>query len=441
MAESLPINGVNGTTNAPRGRPRPPVLIGTTGLKQWGGYLAEEFYQPLQNERGLRTYAEMASNDAVIGASLLAITLLARQVTWSVTAADDSPAAEEKATWVRGALFEDLYGGFDQLLQEILSMTWAGWSYHELVYKRRLGWSSDPWTRSRFTDGQWGWHSLPIRAQETLDHWLFDDDTNRLLGMVQRDPVMGGLYTIPTSKAALFRPQAHKGNPQGRSLLRSAYRPWYFSRRIEELQGIGIERDLVGLPVMYVPPEILDGGASADDQAVAADYRRIVTNIRRGEQEGVVLPLQYDADGNQLYKLELLSSGGQRQFDTTRVLEFYNREKTMALLTDVIVLGHERVGSLALASSKTNLLGLGISALTWSIAETFTTEVFPPLWALNGFPPETMPCLEPGDVETVDLKELGQFIRDYAQAGFDTSDLDNEIRRRAGWPPKVEDEL
>lgn len=427
----------NGTT--PQRRPRPPVILGTTGLRQWSGILDEEWYQPLKDPRGLRTFKEMASNDAIIGASLLAIGLLVRQVTWTVLPASDDPAAQQAADWVKDALFTDLAGGWDALLQEILSMNWAGWALHEVVYKRRQGWTADPWTRSRYADGQWGWHSLPIRAQETLDHWEIDAATNQVRGMVQRDPVTGGLYTIPMAKAALFRPHAHKGNPQGRSLLRSVYRPWYFSRRIEELQGIGIERDLAGLPVMYVPGEIMSPTASADDQAAYQAYKKIVTNIRRGEQEGVVLPLQYNPKTQkELYRLELLSSGGTRQFDTTAILEFYNKEKAIALLTDVLLLGHERVGSFALASSKTNLLALGVGALCWSIAEVFSAQVFPPLWALNGWPAELLPTLQPGDVESVDLPELADFVSKYAQAGFDVTDLENEVRRRAGFPLKEE---
>lgn len=437
MAEALTTNGTT-----PTRRPRPPLLLGTTGLKQWSGYISEEWYQPLAGAKYLTVFQEMASNDPIIGASLLAIGLLVRQVTWTVTPSADTPEAHQTADWVKEALFTDLAGGWDALLQEILSMNWAGWSLHEVVYKRRAGWTADPWTRSRYDDGQWGWHSLPIRAQETLDHWDIDDDTNQIRAMVQRDPVHGGLYTIPMAKAALFRPHQHKGNPQGRSLLRSVYRPWYMSRRIEELQGIGIERDLAGLPVMYVPGEIMSPDASASDQAAFEAYKKIVTNIRRGEQEGVVLPLQYDpTTQKELYRLELLSTGGQRQFDTTKILEFYNREKAIALLTDVLLLGHERVGSFALASSKTNLLALGVGALCWSIAEVFSEQVFPPLWALNGWDPHVLPRLVPGDVESVDLPELGDFISKYAQAGFDVTDLENEIRRRAGFPMKEETTL
>lgn len=443
MAELLDLvptpNGTNGTRRR-GGGPRPPVSLGVTGLYQSGGYVQEEWLRSLQRDQGLRVFREMADNDPVIGASLGAISYLVRQVTWSVSpGVEDDPIAQDYADWTREALFEDLAQPWDALLQEILTMLWAGWSFHEVLYKRRLGWTNDPWTRSKFTDGQWGWHSLPIRAPESLERWVFDEATGALQAMIQRDPTDGRTYTIPVSKAALFRPSAHKGNPHGRSLLRNVYTPWFFSKRIEQLQAIGIERDLAGLPVMYVPPEILDPTLAQGDDSLKALYTKIVTNIRRGEQEGVVLPLQYDEQGNMLYKLELLSTGGQRQFDTTKVLEFYNKEKALALFTDVLLLGHEKVGSFALADSKTNLLGYAVGAICASIAEVFTGEIFPGLWSVNGFPPEMLPRLTPGDIETVDLTALGDFVTKYAQAGLDLSDLENEIRRRAGWPLK-EDE-
>lgn len=430
----------NGAT--PALHARPSQLLGRTGLRQWGGSIQEEWYQELQGPKALTMYKEMRDTDPIIGASLLAIGLLVRQVTWTVMPASTDPAAQQYADWVKDALFTDLAGGWDALLQEILSMNWAGWSYHEVVYKRRQGWTADPWTRSRYADGQWGWHSLPIRAQETLDHWEIEAETNQIRGMVQRDPVQGGLYTIPMGKAALFRPQQHKGNPEGRSLLRNVYRPYYNSRRISDIQNIGIERDLAGFPVIYIPPELMNPAAPPAAQALYAEYKKIVTNIKRNEQEGLVLPMAYDpTTQKEMYRLELLSSGGSRQFDTKAILEGYNREKAIALLTDVLLLGHERVGSFALASSKTNLLALGVGAICWSIAEVFNEQVFPPLWALNGWPYELMPTLQPGDVETVDLDELGNFIVRYSQAGLDLSDLDNEIRRRAGWPLKEETTL
>ena len=137
-------------------------------------------------------------------------------------------------------------------ISEILSFLTYGWSFHEIVYKRRMGNTKNPTTKSKYTDGLIGWKKLPIRAQETLYRWEYDNEDN-LLGMTQMPPPDFGTYTIPMSKALLFRTKSRKNNPEGRSILRNAYRSWYFKRRIQEIEGIGIERDLAGLPVMHGP--------------------------------------------------------------------------------------------------------------------------------------------------------------------------------------------
>ncbi|MGI6498023.1 MAG: hypothetical protein ACOX0U_04265 [Oscillospiraceae bacterium] len=51
----------------------------------------------------------------------------------------------------------------------------------------------------------------------------------------------------------IFRTKSRKGSPEGRSILRNAYRSWYFKRRIQEIEGIGIERDLAGFPTLTAP--------------------------------------------------------------------------------------------------------------------------------------------------------------------------------------------
>ena len=59
---------------------------------------------------------------------------------------------------------------------------------------------------------------------------------------------------IPMEKCLLFRTQTHKNNPEGRSILRNAYRSWYFKKRIEEIEGVGIERDLAGNSISLCRP-------------------------------------------------------------------------------------------------------------------------------------------------------------------------------------------
>ena len=112
----------------------------------------------------------------------------------------------------------DMQDTWTDTISEILSFLAYGWSYHEIVYKRRTGNSRDPRQNSKFTDGLIGWQKLPIRAQETLFRWEYDEADN-LTGMTQLPPPDYRMATIPIEKALHFRTKSRKNNPEGRSIL------------------------------------------------------------------------------------------------------------------------------------------------------------------------------------------------------------------------------
>jgi hypothetical protein len=109
--------------------------------------------------------------------------------------------------------------------------------------------------RSKHNDGLIGWQKIPIRAQSTLYGWEFAPDGD-VKAFIQEAPPNYGQTTIPLSRGLLFRTEVTRDNPEGRSLLRNAYRPWYFKKRMEEIEGIGVERDLAGLPVITPPKAV-----------------------------------------------------------------------------------------------------------------------------------------------------------------------------------------
>ena len=254
--------------------------IGRIGQNRWGGVFREEFLTELQGWRGVRVYKEMSENDDIVGAILFAIEMLIRQATWDIQPGGDSAKDKEAAEFVRSCM-DDMSDTWTDTIAEILSFLTFGWSAHEIVYKRRIGRSNDPRLKSKYEDGLIGWQKLPIRAQETLYEWRYDERDN-LTGLVQMPPPDYGLIEIPVEKLLLFRTKSRKGNPEGRSILRNAYRDWYFKRRIQEIEGIGIERDLAGFPVLTAP-EGLDIWDSEDSEMVSIRQRAeyIVQNIRR----------------------------------------------------------------------------------------------------------------------------------------------------------------
>jgi hypothetical protein len=425
--------------------PKPLEILGVEGAKISSGFVHEEFLQKLVGERGRRIYREMRDNDAVVSAILFAVEMLLRAVEWDVSTESEDEAAQEGVEFLKGALFEDMSHTWDEFIGNVLTMLTFGWQYTEVVYKRRMGPdTTDSTMRSEFNDGKIGIRKLGDRSQETLNRWEIAEDGG-VLGMWQ-DPPNGGRATmfIPIERALLFRPHLHKGSPEGRSCLRGAYRSWFFLKNIQEIEAIAIERELNGLPVVYIPNATLNGTDATSRAAVEA-YKRLVRDIKFNEQGGVLLPSDpwWDNEGNpsnsRQVELTLLNAGGTRAIDTDKVAKRYQGDIARTILADFIMLGQSERGSFALSRSKVDLFARALEGWLESIADVCNRHLIPRLWGLNGFDRATKPKLVPGNVAPEDVKELGDFIESLSRAGYVITDIDTENRlRSAGGLPEAQ---
>ena len=413
-----------------------PNVIGSTGLRQFGGFVVEEFLPELAGVKGSRTYREMMDNDATVGAVLFAITSLVRQVDWTVQAVDDTPEAEAAKAFVEEVM-HDMSVPWSTVVTEACSMFGYGYAPMEIIWKKRQGpQGASGESRSAYNDGKIGIRAISLRAQPTIVRWDLDPVDGSINGVWQQ-PWSGPMVFIPIEKMLLFRTTEERNNPEGRSVLRTAYRSYYFKKKIEEIEAIGIERDMAGLPVAYVPSRYFAKDADQAEKAILSMWQRLVTTIRRDQKEGVVMPSDRDQSGNLLFELKLLSTAGSRTFDTSKVIDRYNRGIATSVLADFIFLGQQAVGSFALSSDKTALFATAIGAFTKAIEDVFNRHLLPRLWRLNAFDFEYMPQIRCGDLEKVNLVELAELLTKLAGAGammFPDRELENHIRGLAGLP-------
>jgi len=421
------------TRIAKRDRRQPDFSeIGVTGLNRRFGRIHEEFLEQLSPRKRHKIYKQMARNDQVISGALTAQEVLMMQAPWWIEPADPEDADEvEKATFVEGALFEDMSQSWDALLQEIASMFQHGFSAHEIVYKRREGDHREPGKRSQFDDGRIGWRKFAPRAQDTIEEWRFDDHGG-VQGFVQVDPNSHEqLSPIPIQKALLFRTTEKKGNPEGVSPLRGAFRAWFEKKELREIEGIAAEREMTGLPVGRVPAEYFSPDADADEKAAKNAMEDIVTGVRMDEQGGVVIPYSGDEiTSENVYDFKLVSAGGQRSIDLDQIIKRKDRRMAIAMMADWLLLGSDSVGSFALASSKTRMFSMALGGYMDRIAEVFNRHAIPRLLRINGIDTTRLPQLQHGDVEKPDLAELGLFIKRIVQSGaaFDQA-IEERVRQ------------
>jgi hypothetical protein len=417
--------------------------LGSTGLKRAAGYVDEEFLPQLRGRKAVQVFKEMSENDPLVGALIHTITMLLRNVEWTVKPAgkkkDDAKAAELVETSMHD--MNDMT--WDDFITEALSFLIHGWSWHEIVYKRRRGrWVSDHRVSSKHNDNLIGWRRIPIRSQETMLRWIFDS-RGEVMGMVQVPPPHYKTVHLPMQRSMLFRLRHTKGNPEGRSLLRNAYRPWYYLKRIQEYEAIGVERDLAGLPMVKVPVEYLRAKPGSKEHKAVMEFRKMVKSIRRDEQEGLVFPTAFDQDTRQpLFDFQLIGSGGGRQFQTDAIIQRYEQRVLMSVLADFIMVGHQQTGSYSLHTDKTGIFRTSLNAIAQTIADTLNRTAVPRLLSVNGLQPEEIPEITPTDVDSPDIAQLGQFMTSMASLGvqwFPDAELEKFVRDAARLP-QMDDE-
>lgn len=421
------------------------IEAGNSGLRIFGGFVAEEYDPNLRGMRGMRMFREMSDSSPTIGAFVYVLTQVVTKLAWHLQPPDQTPLSLLAQQFYE-SLLDDMDHTWNEFIQEALSMVIYGYAPVEIVLKMRNGKTNDKRFSSKYEDGMIGVRKLALRSQETILRWIMDADNNSILGMVQM-PWTGGIRMIPRSKMLLFRTRSNRNNPEGRALLRNAYRPYYFSKRIEEIEGIGVERDLAGFPVMQVPAEIISAATKGTDPDAAKTlqaYQNLVRNVKRNSQEGAVLPSDRDEHGNLLFELKLLASGGKRTFDTNVIIDRYQQQMASAVMADFLLLGHGQSGrgTGTLSQDKITMFYEAIAGLVSQIADVLNKELVPLIGELNGIPIENQPSFFTDKPEQVDIGRLGAYINALSASGmvlFPNKDLENYLLEVAGLPEPTDE--
>ena len=333
--------------------------LGSTGLNAWSGRVLEDFLREWRLPESYKRAREMSLNSPVIAALLNAIEQSIRGVSWSVTSesGDKDPRIDLLEQSMRG-----MSHSWNDHVIEALDMLPYGFALFEICYERR--------------EGGIYWKKLAVRGQDTVETWQMDDN-GAILGFNQSAAPKYLRVFIPAEKLILYRAKVKRNNPEGLSILRSAWIPYYYAKNIQQIEAIGVERDLAGMPVVIMPEGADDSDAPASDKSIA---KKMVRNIRRDEQEGIVLPFGWE--------LKLLSTGGSRQFNTDAIINRYESRMLMASLAQFLLLGQEKVGSLALSRDQTDFFTMSVNATADILAETLLNQAVPRLMALNGYDAE-----------------------------------------------------
>ena len=403
------------------------TTLGVAGDNTYNGQIrADEFLPELRGKKAIRKFREMRDNDSTIGAVMYAVEQILRDVDLNVKPANNSDAAKREAEFVKSIL-DDMDHTLDDHISEALSFLSYGFSWFEVVYKRRVGPTerSDK-KRSKYSDGRIGIRKLAARAPWTLSKFEVDQKTGDVLGIQQTSGGYNNKTTIPTNKSLYYRTTSVNGDPSGRSILRNAYTSYEYLNNLQAIEAIAVERELAGIPVARIPAEYLGPDATSAQAGFVSNLQQILRDVKFNEQGYIILPSDTypGKDGEptnvRLVDMELMASNGKRNIDIDPIVKRYQHDIARSVLSEFLLLGSGS-GSYALSKSKTDLFLRALESYIQAIVDVLNKQMVERLWELNGLDYSLMPRIEAGDVAPHDLREIAAFLRNLNGANIDVA--------------------
>lgn len=415
--------------------------VGLTGLAVTNGTIIEEANRVFRYPQFLKTVNEMRT-DPTVNAALNVYRMMMTRVKWTVQPPDNATSTDkQRAAFVQSCM-DDMENTWPQFMSEVITYLEYGFSVQEKVFRRRL-------TRngSKYNDNLVGLRKITPRSQETIRHWNFTEDGRELVSVGQSvknmengqryqkivDPTTG-LITISRDKFLLFSADSIKGNPEGKSILKSVYLPYKQLTLLKDQLLLGIAKDLAAIPIMGLPPKMMAADADPADVAAYNAFKQMMANVANGTQKGIAFPLMYDENGNKVFDFQLLEAKGQSKFDLPLTIKQLQNDILVALSADVITLGTDMQGSFSIKDTKTNLCAMAVEHRLNEIRDVLNGDLLRQLFALNGWSQERMPTFEFGDIADVDSEAFSKMVQRAASVGLIEVDRAwlNKIREVGG---------
>ena len=405
--------------------------LGSLGLSVFSGVTNSELKRELNWPNSIHTFKSMSMHSAINSALTLFDNLIAK-ATWSMVPPKDATEEEKKQCKLVESMMVDMDGTWSEFIRDVMSKNIYGFSVHEKVYRKRLKVNG-----SMFDDGVIGWKKLPIRAQETIEKFIFSDDGNEIKGVKQN---LSGVtdtanrfanrkqneVILPKSKILLFRSGKHRGDPFGKSPLRDAYLAWRFLTALEDLEATSIAKDVSGMPVLSLPPQYLSEDATPAQKAIRSYYENAMRNLQSNQQSAMILPAAWDPDSKkEMFKLELLSMDGKKAFDISKVKEYYKNLIVTSLFSEINQIGQSQVGSFALGTLKNSMTGLAAETMIKEIKEVLNVNLIRQTYEINGWPVDRAGTLDFDGMDETDLESVSKAFQRYASTGL--LELDREV--------------
>jgi hypothetical protein len=406
-----PRRRTTGTSYNASGSLDPGKAVGVELGSSRGGLIRDVVPSLGTRSQAVSIYEEMTNSDSAVDVSLRAAKMPVMGAQYFVEPFDDSPEATEIAEFVQFNLLEGSNSPFLNVLEDILRMYEYGFSVIEKVYEerewapRRSGANRRKYTMLR---------KLAPRPTPTIKEIEYDNNggpVSVVQSAVQADGKPKDVK-IEIEKLIIFTHNRKGGNLEGKSLLRTAYRPWYFKTNLYNIDGIQKERHGMGFPVVELPPGYKDADVTAASE--------LVRNIRTNENGGAVLPPKW--------VLRFLELPGQ-PVNVMQSIEHHNGAIMLNTMTQFLLLGLEGSGGgRATSGSQQDMFNKSLRYSANQICDAINLYCVPYLVGYN-YQTDKFPKLRARNLgETKDIQQWAS-----AMANLKAQGLINYTPETEGW--------
>jgi hypothetical protein len=385
--------------------------LGSVSPSPFTAWLRREYNPELRDRQGLRKFDEMRKSDSTVRSTLRAMKTPILNARWFIQPASQSAQDKKIADFVLWNLTEGMSISWGQIVWEALLMLDFGYYMFEKVFTNQ----------HPDMPGKICWQKFAPRHPLDVEEWNWDANGGPLSVDVL-NPVPAGTgavntftTSIPISKLAVFTFDKEAGDMTGTSLLRSAYKPWYYKQQLEKIDAIQKERHGIGVPIITLPL-----GFNDNDKLLAEAIGR---NLRTNERAHVVMPPGWT--------IEFAKLQGQLT-DALKSIEYHSTEIAKNILATFI---ENRAGA---ADASQDLFLKSCRYVAAVVEEVFNIYCIPQLIRYNYANVHKFPKLKARRIgEVIDQRTFSFAIRNMVGAGVIRPDdpLEDLVRDEMDLPP------
>lgn len=333
-----------------------PTIIGDSGLYQFRlDDITSEFDPLLMGREGSKKFSEMSKSDGIIGGILSAYKNLILSCNWTFQEIEDITPEEQK---VMDIMHEWLFtkNNFEPTLVSILRMLEIGFSLFEKYYT--------PFDKDNNV------FMMPVlleRIQKSI--WKIDYEHE----CVEQVTSKGTTVKIYFKDLVFFTFRKEGSDLRGTSLLRQAYYDWVDKKDIKQIAKKGITREMLGLPIGKVPPNVRSDSPEYDQFASLLDM--LSSRDYLDTDDSIILPKDYELEMFKSdFKIEAIKD----------FLSYYDSSMAISVLAQFILLGQQgKGGSFSLGSDQSDFFMDGLQFVVDYVEAQYTKYIIHPAIKAN----------------------------------------------------------